>query len=162
MISDWVNSNNSMKIERNIPIMNKTVYFLSSSQQRSLIAEGWAEKLDVSDWSFKSAGWVAESRAEFSILAMRELCIDISSFPLSRIEMKELGDASVIVAIQDTEYDDEIELPSELKEKVIYWNLPNPRKRSTTPIEEWVHYQEICDEIAMRVKDLENILPQLH
>ncbi|PFA69460.1 phosphatase [Bacillus sp. AFS015802] len=143
-------------------MMNKTVYFLSSSQQRSLIAEGWAEKLDVSDWSFKSAGWVAESRAEFSVLAMKELCIDISSFPLSRIEMKELGDASVIVAIQDTEYDDKIELPSELEEKVIYWNLPNPRKRSATLIEEWVHYQEICDEIAMKVKDLENILPQLH
>ncbi|QHE60852.1 phosphatase [Rossellomorea vietnamensis] len=144
--------------------MNKTVYFLSSSQQRSLMAEGWAEKLEVSDWSFKSAGWVANSRSreEFSVLAMKELCIDISSFPLSRIEMKELGEASVIVAIQDTEYDDKIELPSELEEKVIYWNLPNPRKRSATLIEEWVHYQEICDEIAMRVKDLEHLLPQLH
>ncbi|MGG4169969.1 hypothetical protein ABEW00_21200 [Rossellomorea vietnamensis] len=142
--------------------MNKTVYFLSSSQQRSLMAEAWAEKLDVSDWSFKSAGWVADGRAEFSVLAMKELCIDISSFPLSRIEMKELGDASVIVAIQDTEYDDKIELPSELEEKVIYWNLPNPRKRAATLIEEWVHYQEICDEIAMKVKDLEHLLPQLH
>jgi arsenate reductase (thioredoxin) len=142
--------------------MNKTVYFLSSSQQRSLMAEGWAEKLQVSDWSFKSAGWVADSREEFSVLAMKEFCIDISSFPLSRIEMKELGKASVIVAIQDTEYDDKIELPSKLEEKVIYWNLPNPRKRSATLIEEWVHYQEICDEIAMRVKDLEHLLPQLH
>ena len=142
--------------------MNKTVYFLSSSQQRSLIAEGWAEKLDVPDWSFKSAGWIAESKADFSVLAMKELCIDISSFPLSRIEMAELGDASVIVAILDTEYDDRMELPSELEEKVIYWNLPNPQKRSATLIEEWVHYQEICDEIAMRVKDLENLLPQLH
>ncbi|WP_061810954.1 hypothetical protein [Rossellomorea vietnamensis] len=144
--------------------MNKTVYFLSSSQQRSLMAEGWAEKLEVSDWSFKSAGWGADSRSreEFSVLAMKELCIDISSFPLSRIEMKELGEASVIVAIQDTEYDDKMELPSEIEEKVIYWNLPNPRKRSATLIEEWVHYQEICDEIAMRVKDLEHLLPQLH
>ncbi|MCA0149133.1 MULTISPECIES: phosphatase [Rossellomorea] len=144
--------------------MNKTVYFLSSSQQRSLMAEGWAEKLEVSDWSFKSAGWVSDSRSreEFSVLAMKELCIDISSFPLSRIEMKELGEASVIVAIQDTEYDDKMELPSEIEEKVIYWNLPNPRKRSATLIEEWVHYQEICDEIAMRVKDLEHLLPQLH
>ncbi|MBN8192617.1 hypothetical protein JI667_10665 [Bacillus sp. NTK074B] len=142
--------------------MNKTVYFLSSSQQRSLIAEGWAEKLNVSDWSFKSAGWVAESRAEFSVLAMKELCIDISSFPLTRIEMKELGDASVIVAIRDADYDDNIELPAELEEKVIHWNLPNPQKRSASLIEEWVHYQEVCDEIAMRVKDLENILPQLH
>ncbi|WP_201715368.1 low molecular weight phosphatase family protein [Rossellomorea arthrocnemi] len=143
-------------------MMNKTVYFLSSSQQRSLMAEGWAAKLDVSDWSFKSAGWITESRAEFSVLAMKELCIDISSFPLSPIEMKELGNASVIVAIQDTEYDDQIELPTELEEKVIYWNLPNPRKRSSSLIEEWVHYQEICDEIAMRVKDLETLLPQFH
>ncbi len=142
--------------------MNKTVYFLSSSQQRSLMAEGWAEKLDVSDWSFKSAGWVAESRAEFSVMAMKELCIDISTFPLTRIEMKELDDASVIVAIQDTEFDDEMDLPSELEGKVIYWNLPNPQKRATTLIEEWVHYQEVCEEIALRVKDLENILPQLH
>ncbi|TMU88236.1 hypothetical protein FGG79_09095 [Bacillus sp. BHET2] len=142
--------------------MNKTVYFLSSSQQRSLMAEGWAEKLDVSDWSFKSAGWVAESRAEFSVMAMKELCIDISTFPLTRIEMKELDDASVIVAIQDTEFDDEMDLPTELEGKVIYWNLPNPQKRATTLIEEWVHYQEVCEEIALRVKDLENFLPQLH
>ncbi|MCA1061889.1 low molecular weight phosphatase family protein [Rossellomorea sp. AcN35-11] len=142
--------------------MNKTVYFVSSSQQRSLMAEGWAGKLDVSNWSFKSAGWVSGNRAEFSVLAMKELCIDITSLPLSSIEMEELGEASVIVAIQDKEYDDEIEFPSELDEKVIYWDLPNPRKRSKTRIEEWVHYQEICDEIAQRVKELEILLPQLH
>ncbi|BCB02874.1 low molecular weight phosphatase family protein [Bacillus sp. KH172YL63] len=126
------------------------------------MAEGWAEKLDVTDWSFKSAGWAAECRAEFSVLAMKELCIDISAFPLSRIEMKDLGDASVIVAIQDREFDDEFEIPAELKDKVIYWDLPNPQKRSTSLIEEWAHYQEVCEEIAMKVKDLESLLPQIH
>ncbi|WP_064091781.1 low molecular weight phosphatase family protein [Rossellomorea aquimaris] len=142
--------------------MEKTVYFLSSSQQRSLIAEGWAEKLSLSDWSFKSAGWLGESCTNFSVLAMKELCIDISSIPRSRIEMKDLGEAAVIIAIQDKEYDDEIHLPSELDEKVIYWDLPNPRKRSTTILEEWVSYQEICEEIALRVKNLPTILPQFH
>ena len=57
---------------------------------------------------------------------MKELCIDISSLPLTRIEIEKLDDAAIIVAIQDTEFDDRIDLPSELNEKVIYWDLPNP------------------------------------
>ncbi len=142
--------------------MSKTVYFLSSSQQRSLIAEGWAEKLSVTDWSFKSAGLVDKSNAELSVLAMKELCIDISSLPRTRIEIEKLDEAAIIIAIQDTEFDDRIDLPSELNEKVIYWDLPNPCKRSNTLLEEWVSYQEVCEEIAMKVKSLENILPQLH
>jgi arsenate reductase (thioredoxin) len=150
-----------MKTERNIT-MNKTVYFLSSSQQRSLIAEGWAGKLSVSNWSFKSAGWVDETNHELSILAMKELCIDISSFPRARIEIPDLNQAAVIIKIHDTEYDEDISLPNELEEKVIHWDLPNPKKRSKDQMEEWARYQEICDEIALKVKSLETILPQFN
>ncbi|MGR3763385.1 low molecular weight phosphatase family protein [Rossellomorea sp. NS-SX7] len=142
--------------------MNKTVYFLSSSQQRSLIAEGWAEKLSVPNWTFKSAGWVDAKDQELSVLAMKELCIDISSFPRTRIEIPDLDQASVIVKIQDSEYDEDISLPSDLEKKVIYWHLPNPRKRSRNQVEEWARYQEICDEIALKVKSLETILPDFN
>jgi arsenate reductase (thioredoxin) len=142
--------------------MKRIVYFLSSSQQRSLMAEGWAEKLSVPNWSFKSAGWVVEADHELSVLAMKELCIDISSIPCTRIEIPELDHASVIVKIQDTEYDRDIRLPSDLEKKVIHWELPNPRKRSSNHLEEWACYQEICDEIALKVKSLEEILPDIN
>ncbi|NQD66692.1 hypothetical protein HP456_12255 [Bacillus haikouensis] len=142
--------------------MKRIVYFLSSSQQRSLMAEGWAEKLSVPNWSFKSAGWVVETDHELSVLAMKELCIDISSIPCTRIEIPELDHASVIVKIQDTEYDKDISLPSDLEKKVIHWELPNPRKRSSNHLEEWACYQEICDEIALKVKSLEEILPDIN
>ncbi|MEG9299027.1 phosphatase [Mangrovibacillus sp. Mu-81] len=142
--------------------MNKTVYFLSSSQQRSLMAEGWAEKLSVPNWSFKSAGWADETVHDLSVLAMKELCIDISSIPRSSIDIPDLDHASVIIKIQDTEYDEDISLPSDLEKKVIHWNLPNPRKRSSNPLEEWASYQEICDEIAIKVKSLESILPDFN
>ncbi len=139
--------------------MNKTVYFLSSSQQRSLMAEGWAEKLSVPNWSFKSAGWVEETDQELSTLAMKELCIDISSFPRTQIKISDLDQASVIVKIHDTEFDEDITLPSDLEKKVICWNLPNPKKRGTNQMDKWARYQEICDEIALKVKSLETILP---
>ncbi|WP_083573554.1 hypothetical protein [Rossellomorea aquimaris] len=147
-----------MNTERNIA-MNKTVYFLSSSQQRSLIALGWARKLSIPDWSFQSAGWLETSDRELSVLAMKELCIDISSLPRTQFEMPRLKQASVIIKIQDTEFDDDIILPSDLEDKVICWDLPNPRKRSSDKLEEWARYQEICDEIAMKVKSLSTILP---
>ncbi|KSU62075.1 hypothetical protein AS034_08045 [[Bacillus] enclensis] len=146
-----------MNSERNIA-MDKTVYFLSSSHQRSLIALGWAKKLSVQDWSFKSAGWQETADRDLSVLAMKELCIDISSFPRGQAELPCLKQASVIVKIQDTEFDEDILLPSELEDKVICWDLPNPRKRSRDKLEEWARYQEICDEIAMKVKSLNTFL----
>jgi arsenate reductase (thioredoxin) len=150
-----------MKIERNIA-MNKTLYFLSRRQHRSLMAEGWAEKLSIPNWTFKSAGWVVGADHELTILAMKELCIDIRSIPCTRIEIPELNQASVIVKIQDAEYDEDISLPSDLEKKVIRWDLPNPRKRSSNHLEEWACYQEICDEIALKVKSLEAILPDIN
>jgi arsenate reductase (thioredoxin) len=150
-----------MNTERNIA-MNKTVYFLSSSHQRSLIALGWANKLSVPDWSFISAGWLETADRELSVLAMKELCIDISSFPRNEAELPRLKQASVIVKIQDKEFDEDIILPFDLEDKVICWNLPSPRKRSSDKLEEWAKYQEICDEIAMKVKSLSTILTEFN
>ena len=54
------------------------IYFLSPSHQRSLMAEGWAQILDISGWEFDSGGWSDTRTSILSVEAMKELCIDIS------------------------------------------------------------------------------------
>ncbi|MCA1056527.1 hypothetical protein LCM10_16115 [Rossellomorea aquimaris] len=138
--------------------MNKTVYFLSSCGQRGLMAEGWAGKLPLSNWTFRSAGLSEAADQRLPVLAMKELSIDISFFPLLRIQHSDLIKADVIVKIRDTEYEEDIPLPLELERKSIHWDLPNPGKRSKDCLEEWIIYQEICDELALKVKSLEPLL----
>ncbi|WP_370295531.1 hypothetical protein [Rossellomorea marisflavi] len=142
--------------------MKNTVYFLSPGQDRSSIAEGWAGRLDMSGWAFKSAGLTRKNRKKsLSTLAMKEYSIDIDTLRRDPIQIDELAGASLIVTIYDEELDDAIKVPEEWEEKVIHWNLPNPQKRSTSDLEEWVFFQEICDEIAMKVRDLESLLPSI-
>lgn len=142
--------------------MKNTVYFLSPGQDRSSIAEGWAGRLDMSGWAFKSAGLMRKHhKKSFSTLAMKEYNIDIDTLKRDPIQIDELAGASLIITIYDEEMDDAIKFPEEWDEKVIHWNLPNPEKRSTSDLEEWVFFQEICDEIAMKVRDLESLLPSI-
>jgi arsenate reductase (thioredoxin) len=131
------------------------IYFLSPSHQRSLMAEGWAQKTDFSGWKFDSGGWVDAKTNLLSIEAMKELCIDISEKAKKRANPDKLSKASVIIAIHDFDEDQEFEIPYQCQNKVVHWNLPNPEKRAKTPIEEWVIYQEICDSLAIKVKHLE-------
>jgi arsenate reductase (thioredoxin) len=134
------------------------IYFLSPSHQRSLMAEGWAQKTDISGWKFNSGGWVDARTNKFSVEAMKELCIDISEKKKKRADSYELDEASIIIAIHDFEEDDEFEIPPHCQEKIVHWNLPNPEKRAKTPVEEWVFYQELCDSLAIKVKRLKDVL----
>ncbi|WP_421384024.1 hypothetical protein ACOJQI_05570 [Bacillus salacetis] len=134
------------------------IYFLSPSHQRSLMAEGWAQKTDISGWKFNSGGWVDARTHTFSVEAMKELCIDISEKKKKKADPLQLNEASVIIAIHDFDEDLEFEIPHHCQDKVVHWNLPNPEKRAKTPVEEWVLYQELCDSLAMKVKHLKEVL----
>ncbi|WP_162785317.1 hypothetical protein [Bacillus sp. P14.5] len=134
------------------------IYFLSPSHQRSLMAEGWAQIMNVSGWKFDSGGWSDTETSPFSIEAMKELCIDISEKQKKRADAKKLEEASVIIAIHDFEEDVDFKIPYHCRNKVVHWNLPNPQKRAKTPIEEWVFYQELCDSLALKVKSLKDVL----
>jgi arsenate reductase (thioredoxin) len=134
------------------------IYFLSPSHQRSLMAEGWAQRSGLSGWNFDSGGWADTRTNIFSVEAMKELCIDISKKKKKRVESHKLDNASVIIAIHDFEEDHEFELPPHFYNKVVHWNLPNPEKRAKTPMEQWVVYQELCDSLAMKVKSLKDVL----
>lgn len=134
------------------------IYFLSPSHQRSLMAEGWAQILDISGWNFDSGGWSDSKNNILSVKAMEELCIDISEKEKKKAATHDLVGASVIIAIHDFEEDEEFELPPNCQNKVVHWNLPNPEKRAETTIEKWVFYQEICDALAIKVKTLKSVI----
>ncbi|WP_456271965.1 hypothetical protein [Bacillus sp. AK031] len=122
------------------------------------MAEGWAQKMDIFGWEFDSGGWSDTKNSILSVEAMKELCIDISGKEKKKADSLELDEASVIIAIHDFEEDEDINIPHHCEKKVVHWNLPNPEKRADSLIEEWVIYQEICDSIAMKVKNLKDVL----
>lgn len=133
---------------------NKTVYFISSNHERSLIAEGWASRLNTKNITFRSAGWESARINSFSIEAMKEICIDLSTIKPHQLNIEELENADMIVLIQDFDKDEKIYLSPTIAKKILNWNIINPEKRSTNPSETWLLFQEICDDIALRIRDL--------
>ncbi len=138
------------------------IYFLSFNNDRSLMAEGWASKLKLTDWHFESGGWFFAERNPLSIEAMKEINIDLSQKLPKKVDLKALEEASLIVAIYDFDQEIEIPLPDTQKHKLIQWDIKNPSQYSQEDIDQWVLYQEICDEIALKVKSLEQTLPTYH
>jgi len=133
---------------------NQTVYFISSNHERSLIAEGWASRLNAQNITFRSAGWYSAKTNPFSIEAMKEICIDLTTIKPHHLTKEELDQADLIVLIQDFDKDEKIFLSPSSAKKILTWNIINPEKRSTDPTEKWLLFQEICDDIAMRIRDL--------
>ena len=136
----------------------KLLYFVSSHHGRSSIAETWANKLKLSNWAFKSGGWVDTKRSPLTIKAMNELNFDLSSKPAQLVDYSLMEKADYIVAIYDFHHDSQIPIPLQHREKLIEWDIKNPNLIAHTPIDEWASYQEICDEIASKVKHLESSL----
>ncbi|MEK3887551.1 hypothetical protein [Bacillus sp. FSL K6-3431] len=134
---------------------NNIVYFLSPHHNRSVIAEAWAEKSNISNWIFTSSGWDGVMRDPLSVMAMHEVNIDLTNRPTQLLNNALLEEASCIIAIYDFNNDSEPPLPNRLKNKLVKWNIPAPSKTSITKIEQWVRYQEVCDAIAENVKNLE-------
>ncbi|RDI47919.1 low molecular weight phosphatase family protein [Falsibacillus pallidus] len=133
----------------------KLLYFVSSHHGRSSMAEAWAKKLRLTDWCFKSGGWFDANRSPLTIQAMDELNIDLSSKTAEWVDTALLDQADYIVSIYDFHHETKIPIPIELKNKVIEWDIKNPNSLAETSAEKWPIYQEICDEIAFKVKHLE-------
>ncbi|CAM4064131.1 low molecular weight phosphatase family protein [Lederbergia lenta] len=137
---------------------NNLLYFLSPHHNRSVIAEAWAEKSKLANWSFISSSWDGVMRDPLSIKAMQEVNIDLTTKPTQQLNNVLLEKASCIIAIYDFQNDPVPPLPSRFKNKLVQWNIPAPLKTSIDDIEKWAKYQEVCDTIAVNVKDLEGTL----
>lgn len=137
---------------------DRYIYFISANHERSSIAEGWASRLYIPGTVFKSAGWAGARKNPFTLQAMQEISIDIASITPYRISESDLRKADVIVIIQDPEKDEAISIHPSFSDKVINWNIVNPAKRAADPLAKWAMFQEICDEIALKIRELEKDL----
>lgn len=134
---------------------NNVLYFLSPKHTRSVMAEAWAERSRLQNWTFTSSGWEQIVRNPLSIKAMREVNIDLSTKPELPLQESLLQEASYIIAIYDFQHDSEPPLPYPYTEKLMKWDIPDPEKTGSTEMEKWAKYQEICDVLAENVKALE-------
>lgn len=132
-----------------------TVYFLSSQQHRGLMAEIWANRLELPDWDIRSAAWGQPSFTETPFEVMKEIVLHIPKVEPRSYNSQEVSQADLIVALHDSEYES-ADIPADLpQQKLLRWDIRNPELRSSDKNEQWALYQEVCDEIAMNIKNLE-------
>lgn len=134
----------------------QTVYFLSSHQHRGLMAEIWANRLELPDWEIRSAAWSQPSISETPKEIMKEIIFDLPEVEPRSYNAEEISEADLIIALHDGEYEQD-DIPADLPpQKLLRWDIPNPELRAMDEMEQWALYQEICDEIAMNVKKMES------
>lgn len=132
-----------------------TVYFLDSHQHRGLMAEIWANRLELPDWDIRSAAWGQPKFNETPFQVMKEVVFEIPKVEPRFYNPKEVGEADLIIALQDRDFES-ADIPVDLPiQKLLIWDIRNPELRSTDEHEQWALYQEICDEIAINIKNLE-------
>ncbi|PLR67573.1 arsenate reductase/protein-tyrosine-phosphatase family protein [Bacillus sp. UMB0893] len=141
-------------MERGTAMRKPTIYFLSYYNScRSLIAVAWAKKLFSSKWQIESAGLAKKQVNPACVRAMREVNVFIDDYDSGKIDLKTLNEASYVVQMYDFKH--EKTPPVEEGNNVMSWNLPNLSLYSfDSDEEEFAYYQELCDEIAMKVKYL--------
>lgn len=139
-----------------------TVYFLSSSQHRGLMAEIWANRLELSDWDIRSAAWGDPSINDTPVEIMKEIVLNVPEVQPRAYNPQEVSQADLIVALHDSEYES-ADIPNDLPaQKVLRWDIQNPELRSSDLSEQWALYQEVCDEIATNIKNLEPYFRSAH
>lgn len=135
-----------------------TVYFLSSHQHRGLMAEIWASRLMLPDWDIRSAAWKQPSFNEIPFEVLKEIMLEIPPVEQRLYDPNEVKEADLIIALHDGEFEQN-DIPVDLPmQKLVRWNIPNPEIRSTDMDEKWALYQEVCDVIAMNIKEMEPLL----
>jgi len=133
----------------------QTVYFLSSHQHRGLMAEIWANRLELPDWEIRSAAWSHPSISETPMEIMKEIILDLPEVEPRSYNHDEVSGADLIIAMHDGELEQD-DIPADLPaQKLLRWDIRNPELRSLDETEQWALYQEICDEIAMNIKGME-------
>ncbi|EAD8370389.1 low molecular weight phosphatase family protein [Listeria monocytogenes] len=135
----------------------KLIYFLSQTHIRSAIAEAWAKRLSLSNVKFISGSWHKSKSTPFIAEALNEFAIEppgsLSYSPSSEL----LADADLIVTIYDSAHETAPKFPANIQEKIIYWDIDDPEQEIALP-KKWASYQEVCDNIALSVKNLEHVL----
>ncbi|WP_049660558.1 hypothetical protein [Bacillus sp. FJAT-27231] len=136
---------------------NKNILFLSTSNDLSIMAEGWASKLDEPSLNFISAAFRTIQENDLFIEAMKEVNIDITDREPKLLAPHLIKSADLIVNIYDFERDQQPPLLLASNKKVLRWNVPNPEHCADTT-EKWAAYQIVCDQLAEHVKKLTNEL----
>lgn len=136
---------------------NKNILFLSTSNDLSIMAAGWASKLHAPSLDFVSASFIQGQENELSIEAMKEVNIDITDKELKPLAPHLITKADLIVNIYDFKHDQKPGLLLASKKKIIHWDVPNPENYDNCA-EKWAAYQIVCDELAGHVKNLTNEL----
>jgi protein-tyrosine-phosphatase len=132
-----------------------TVYFLSPHQHRGLMAEIWANRLELPDWDIRSAAWGQPSLSDTPYEIMKEIVLDVPDVEPRSYNPKEVSEADLIVALHDGDFE-MADIPTDLPaQKLVRWNIRSPELRAKDESEQWALYQEICDEIAVNIKNLE-------
>lgn len=132
-----------------------TVYFLSPQQHRGLMAEIWANRLNLPDWDIRSAAWGQPFQSDTPYEIMKEIVLDVPDVEPRSYDSKEVSEADLIIALHDGDFE-VADIPADLPaQKLVRWNIRNPELRAADESEQWAIYQEVCDEIAMNIKGLE-------
>ncbi|KAA0956783.1 phosphatase [Planococcus sp. ANT_H30] len=136
----------------------QTVYFLSPHQHRGLMAEIWANRLMLPDWEIRSAAWSKEAQPSFNDMPleiMKEVILDLPAVEARTYNPEEIREADLIIALHDGEFEHG-DIPTDLPtQKLLRWDIRNPELRTSDTTEQWALYQEICDEIATNIKNME-------
>ncbi|OLN23779.1 hypothetical protein BTO30_02185 [Domibacillus antri] len=136
---------------------NKTILFLSPVNHLSMMAEGWAARLNEPSWNVISASCTKADYDDLPVEAMKEVNIDIKSHTPRSLKPQLVKEADVVVAIYDFQRDSLPALPIESERKVVRWNIPNPVHCEQMP-ERWAAYQIVCDELAVKMQELKREL----
>lgn len=122
------------------------------------MAEIWANRLMLPDWEIRSAAWTQSPQSsinEIPLEVMKEVILDLPPVEPRAYNSEEVGEADLIIALHDGELEHG-DIPTDLPtQKLLHWDIRNPELRSSDSIEQWALYQEICDEIAVNIKNME-------
>ncbi|WP_260804583.1 phosphatase [Planococcus maritimus] len=122
------------------------------------MAEIWASRLMLQDWDIRSAAWNQPSFNDIPIEVLKEIIMEIPPVEQRLYNAEEVQQADLIIALHDAEFE-QADIPGDLPmQKLVRWDIPNPEIRSTDKDEKWALYQEVCDAIAMNIKQMEPIL----
>ena len=83
------------------------------------------------------------------------MILDLPPVEPRKYNSEEVSEADLIIALHDGELEHG-DIPTDLpSQKLLRWDIRNPELRSSDSIEQWALYQEICDEIAVNIKNME-------
>ncbi|KAB7704920.1 hypothetical protein F9802_15255 [Bacillus aerolatus] len=136
---------------------NKNILLLSTSNDLSIMAEGWASRLNEPSLNFVSASFLKAQDDDLPIEAMKEVNIDITNKEPKLLAPHLIKSADLIVNIYDFQRDQHPDLPLTSNKKVLRWNITNPA-HCKDALEKWAAYQIVCDELADHVRNLKEAL----